>query len=128
MQKSAPLTRRPEPVNLSVAPRMPSNHSMSRTRLQHQMQNLPLLLTQARVIPNMVNGKAAGFVITDIVPGSLYQQAGLQNGDILTKVNGQLITNPGQAMQLYQTLQQASTIDLELTRAGQVQQVHYDIR
>jgi len=127
MDEGVPLTQVALPV-MPAAPQIQASRSMSRALLNRQMQDLPRLLTQARVMPNMVNGRGDGFVIADIVPGSLYQQAGLQNGDVLRKVNGQVISNPGQAMQLYQTLQNAPAIDLELTRAGQLQQLHYDIR
>ena len=101
---------------------------MSRSQVQQQLNDLPALLSQARVVPNYTNGKPDGFVISDIVQGSLYQQAGLQNGDVILRVNGQQVTNAKQAMSMYQGLQNAAAIDLELMRAGQVKQVHYDIR
>ncbi|TLS67305.1 hypothetical protein FEF65_07710 [Mariprofundus erugo] len=110
------------------APAKQENRLMSRAQLQQQMQDLPTLLTQARLAPAAGNGPMGGFVISDIVPGSLFQLAGLQNGDVLHKVNGQLLDNPSQAMQLYQSLQNTPSIDVELTRAGQLQRVHYDIR
>jgi len=106
----------------------PTSRTMSRMNLQRQMQNLPQLLTQARVYPHMVQGKGDGFVISEIVPGSFYEQVGLRNGDILKKVNGQVIRDAGQAMQMYRRLQKAASVDLEITRAGQLQQLHYDIR
>lgn len=105
----------------------PEKRLMSRAQLQQQMQNLPVLLTQAKLSPVTANG-TSGFVISDIVPASLFQLAGLQNGDVIQKVNGQLLDNPAQAMQLYQSLQNSSSIDVELIRAGQLQQLHYDIR
>jgi len=126
MAKGAALSQPGTPAR--SLPPVRKQRSMSRAQLNRQMQNLPQLLTQARAMPNMVNGRADGFVITNIVPGSLYQQAGLQNGDILKKVNGQKLSNAGQAMQLYRTLQQAAAIDLELMRAGQLLQLHYDVR
>jgi len=108
---------------------MPRTHkNMNRNRLQKQLQNFPALLSQARVLPHMNNGKPEGFTISEIAPGSLYQQAGLQNGDIILSVNGKRITGAKQAMSMYQSLQSAAAIDLELIRAGQLRQIHYDIR
>ena len=127
MTKGMALPQAASPVVVNAPARI-QQHAMSRVQLNRHMQNLPSLLSEARALPNMVNGRMDGFVITDIVDGSLYQQAGLQNGDVLRKVNGQVISNAGQAMQLYQTLQSATGIDIELTRAGQLQQLHYDIR
>jgi len=104
-----------------------TNTPMNRARLQQQLNNFPALLSQARVIPRMVDGKPGGFIISDIAPGSLYQQAGLQNGDIILSVNGEKITGAKQAMHMYETLKKAASIDLELMRAGQHRQIHYDI-
>ena len=59
---------------------------------------------------------------------SLYGQVGLKNGDIIRKVNGQQITSAEEAMIMYQALQSATMISVELMRAGKVQQVHYNIR
>jgi len=106
----------------------PMRKQMNRHQLHQQLQNFPALLSQARVLPHIVNGKPAGFTITEIVPGSLYQQAGLQNGDIILSINGTHIHDASQAMQMYQTLKSASALDLELLRAGQLRQIHYDIR
>jgi len=117
----------PAPVGITPAPSM-MRRGVSRNQLQSQISDFPKLLSQARVIPHFLDGKSDGFVITDIVPGSLYGQVGLQNGDIIRKVNGQQVTSAEQAMAMYQALQNAPSIDLELMRAGQVQQVHYDVR
>jgi len=112
----------------SPASAQPTSIKMSRPHLQQQLQNFPALMTQAKALPHFVNGKPKGFAITQIAPGSLYQQAGLQNGDIILSVNGKQITGAKQAMNMYQTLKSAAAIDLELIRAGQVRQIHYDIR
>ncbi len=101
---------------------------VDRTMLQKQISDFPSLMSEARVVPHFLDGESDGFVITDIVIGSLYQQVGLQNGDIIRKVNGEQVSNAQQAMAMYKALESATSIDLELMRAGQVQQVHYDIR
>lgn len=101
---------------------------IDRATLQQKISDFPSLMSEARVVPHFSDGKSDGFVITDIVIGSLYQQVGLQNGDIIRKVNGKQVSSAQQAMAMYKALESATAIDLELMRAGQVQQVHYDIR
>jgi len=143
LEQSAKLSTAPAPSrNIASNPPHPATQAMrraripphamrkqmSRSHLQKQLQNFPALLSQARVLPHMNNGKPEGFTISEIAPGSLYQQAGLQNGDIILSVNGKRITGAKQAMSMYQSLQSAAAIDLELVRAGQVRQIHYDIR
>lgn len=102
--------------------------AVDRNSLNQSLQDIPTLLAQARVVPHFSGGNADGFMITDIVANSLYQQAGLQNGDVIRKVNGTEIRGPQQAMLMYQQLQHAEVIDLEVGRAGVVQQLHYTIR
>jgi general secretion pathway protein C len=131
---SAPMpaihpVRRPPPSPMpAYSPAGAMRRNINRQHLQQQLKNFPALLSQARVIPRMVNGKPSGFTISEIAPGSLYQQAGLRNGDIILSVNGKRITDASQAMTMYQTLKNAPALDLVLIRAGQTQQVHYDIR
>lgn len=104
-----------------------TNRVINRTHLQQQLQDFPALMSQAKAMPYWVDGKPGGFVISEIAPGSLYQQAGLQNGDIILRMNGEKITDAKQAMKMYQTLTNASSIDLKLIRSGQVRQIHYNI-
>jgi len=101
---------------------------LSRKYISKQTHNFSKLLSQARALPHIKNGKMDGFVLSEIVPGSLYQSIGLQNGDVLLKVNGLKITGAKQAMEMYQKLQTASVIDLELIRAGAMMPLHYEIR
>jgi len=101
---------------------------MPRRWVQRRLRDLPRLLTQARVVPHFKNGKADGFLITNIVPGSIYEQIGLQNGDIIKRVNGEAITTPQQAMAMYQALQTATEIELTIERAGQELQLRYQLQ
>lgn len=105
-----------------------SRRLLKRSNLNAQVRDFPKLLSQARVIPYFEQGKAKGFVISDIVSNSLYQQIGLQNGDVIQKVNGKAVTSAEQAMAMYQALQNAPSIDLELKRAGSIVPIHYDIQ
>jgi len=121
---SAPATR---PTN-TRAPAKNINKRINRKHLQHQLQNIPALLSQALAKPHFSNGKINGFSISNIVPGSLYAQAGLKNGDIIMAVNGQRITGAAQAMTIYTQLKSASALDLQLMRASSMQTIHFDIR
>jgi len=101
---------------------------MTRAYIKQQTSNFAALMTQARAQPYMLNGRPQGFVLTEIANGSLYQKAGLKNGDVIQRVNGKQVMNVQQAMAMYQTLQTASAIDIDLLRNGQPQRIHYVIR
>jgi general secretion pathway protein C len=91
-------------------------------------ENMSQILTQARALPYVEQGKTVGFKISEIVPGSIYEKIGLQNGDIIQKVNSQDVDDPGKFFQLYQGLKNERSISIDLLRGGQHQTLTYDIR
>lgn len=106
----------------------PDHYSVNRTTLNNNLKNMASLFTQIRAIPNIgANGRSDGFKLSQIQPGSIFQQVGLQDGDVLTSVEGHSVSNPMRAMQLLNTLRDRSSINLTVTRNGQPVQLHYDI-
>ncbi len=91
-------------------------------------ENLNQILTQARALPYMENGKTVGFKINDIMPGSIFEKIGIQNGDVIQKINAQDLDDPGKFFQLYQGLKEEKNITVDLMRAGQRQTLNYEIR
>ncbi len=91
-------------------------------------ENMSQMLTQARALPYQEQGKTIGFKISEIVPGSIYEKIGLQNGDVIQKVNSQDVDDPGKFFQLYQGLKNERSISIDLIRGGQRQTLTYDIR
>jgi len=105
----------------------PVSQTFTRDAINDHLQDMPKLLTGALAVPHQTNGNPDGFLIQDIVPGSLYEQVGLMNGDVIRRVNGEEISTPEKGLALFQQLQSAKSLDLEITRAGAVQQLHFDI-
>ncbi|ETW99763.1 MAG: hypothetical protein ETSY1_13775 [Candidatus Entotheonella factor] len=99
-----------------------------RELMQEQFANLGGLSQQARVAPYIVQGETQGFQVTRLKANSLLQKIGLQNGDVLQKVNGSTITSPADALQAYQQLQQAGTVRLEILRRNRASTLTYEIR
>jgi len=91
-------------------------------------ENMGQILTQARAIPYLEQGKTVGFKISEIVPGSIYEKIGLQNGDIIQRVNSQDVDDPAKFFQLYQGLKNERSIAIDLLRGGQRQTLNYEIR
>lgn len=90
--------------------------------------NLPKLLTKARIIPNFSQGKADGFRIVSIVPNSIYEKIGLKNGDILQRINGVEIKDPQSFLKIFQQIKNETHISLNLIRNNQKNIFEYDIR
>ena len=74
------------------------------------------------------NGMPAGYKLFQIVPGSIYDKLGLQNGDTLCGLNGQSINDPGKAFELLGELKTASHLELCVKRDGRQNNNSYDIR
>jgi general secretion pathway protein C len=112
-----------------VAEKVSANsYEVSREELMKNVQNMSQFMTQLRVRPHFQNGQPDGFLITDIRAGSVVEQIGLANGDILKSINGRTITRPDELFQAYQQLQHESTIQLEVERKGETQNFSYTIR
>ena len=106
----------------------PGKFEVSRAQVQQTMENPAQFFSQMRALPHFVNGKTDGFSISQVQPGSVFQQIGLQDGDLLTSIQGQPVTNPMQAMGLIQAVKTASAIDLTVNRGGTPTSVHLDLR
>ncbi|HEX9137832.1 MAG TPA: hypothetical protein VF905_12930 [Nitrospirota bacterium] len=91
-------------------------------------RNLNRFLMQARTVPYTKRGKVVGFRITRISSGSIYEKIGLQNGDVLLRVNTQNLDNPAKLFSLYKEMRNKRHISLLLSRNGQDQTFQYDIR
>lgn len=92
------------------------------------LENMNQLLTQARVVPVIDNGKTTGFRIFEIVPSSLYQKIGLVNGDVIQRINGVEIDDPNKFFQTYQSLKDEKSISVDIVRNGTKQSLNYEIR
>ncbi len=101
--------------------------SIERGEIDKTLSNLNSIAMQARIVPSFKNGEANGFKLFAIRPGSLYSKIGIQNGDVIHKINGFAINSPDKALEVYQKLKTAHSIDVELTRRGQTKKLSYNI-
>ncbi len=107
----------------------PNRYVLDRSTLNNNLNNMAALFTQVRAIPNLgADGQSNGFKLSEIQPDSLFQQIGLRDGDVLTGVSGQSVSDPAKAMQLLGTLRNQSSISLTVIRGGQPVQLQYNIR
>lgn len=106
----------------------PIRKVIDRREVEQAMSDLPKLLTQARAVPYMVNGALSGFRIDYIAPASFYEKIGIQYGDVLQRVNGVEIRDPGTMLNLFQQLKNERTVKLDLVRNNQHSTVTYELR
>lgn len=132
------LTERPAIPgnNATVSPSTPSpqvpgaplRKVIDRREVELAMNDLPKLMTQARAMPHMVNGAVNGFRIDYMAPASFYEKIGIQTGDILQRVNGVDIRDPGTMLNLLQQLKSERVVKLDMVRNNQPSTVTYELR
>jgi type II secretion system protein C len=92
--------------------------AVNRSEVQNLATNPSALFSQARILPKYEGGQMVGVQVSAIKPGSLFEQAGLQNGDTITEINGQPVSGPEGAPQLFQKLTQGGDIRLGVQDAN----------
>lgn len=124
-----PMMRRGRPTAKAGGVRRvaPHKYLVDRSTIDGDMQNMSQLLTQVRALPVIQNGTANGFRLSEIQPGSLFDQLGLQDGDVLTAISGERLTDPARAMRMLSTLQTRSDVSVNLLRNGAPVLLNYTI-
>jgi general secretion pathway protein C len=115
------------PGDQSVRQLSDNQYVVARTELNGALSNLSQLATQARIVPSFKNGVANGFKLFSIVPDSLYSKIGIQNGDVIRRINGYEMNSPDKALEIYQKLRDANRIEIELERRGETLRKSYSI-
>jgi type II secretion system protein C len=104
-----------------------SRYLIGRETVDQKLSNMGSLLAQIRAAPNLHNGSSNGFRLSQIQPGSIFQQLGLQDGDIVTGAEGQQVNDPLRAMVLLNSLRNSRSVSLSVIRNGSPMQLHYTI-
>ncbi|HET9595604.1 MAG TPA: type II secretion system protein GspC [Anaeromyxobacteraceae bacterium] len=104
-----------------------NKYEIKRTYIDNALGNLNNIATQARIVPSFKNGVANGFKLFSIQPGSLYSAIGVENGDVIQRINGYEMNSPDKALEVYQKLKDASHITIELERNGQIVRKEYNV-
>ena len=104
------------------------HYEVSREELNKTLGNLNEVAMQARIVPAFKDGVATGFKLFSIRPDSIYSKIGIQNGDVIRRINGFEINSPDKALEAYTKLKEAGHIEIEVERNGSTINKQYDIR
>ena len=105
----------------------PQQFEVDESELNEALENIPLLMTQARAIPYFKDGKSIGLRLFAIKNGSLFEKIGLKNGDILKSINGNSLGDITQAVKLFEKLREERSIKVILERGRQDREFSYEI-
>ncbi len=104
-----------------------NNFEVPRSEVDRAINNLNDIAMQARLVPAFKDGNPEGFKLFSIRPDSLYSKIGIQNGDVITRINGLDMNDPAKALEVYTKLKDAPRIDVDIDRNGSPVRMTYNV-
>ncbi|MBN1203813.1 MAG: general secretion pathway protein GspC [Myxococcaceae bacterium] len=105
-----------------------NEYEVPRDEIDRTLANLNEVAMQARIVPAFKDGQAQGFKLFSIRPDSIYSKIGVQNGDVIRRINGFDLNSPEKALEVYSKLKEASRIEIEIERNGAPIRKNYNVR
>jgi type II secretory pathway component PulC len=94
--------------------------SMDRREVERRLgEEVPRILAETTVAPVTEDGRVTGLALTRVPEGTLLTEAGLQAGDILTRINDTAVDGLPTLISLWPRLQGASQLQAVVLRNGQ---------
>lgn len=115
----------PAPVQSAAAP---ARRVLDRREVTAAMNDPTRLLMQAQAVPYLTDGKLDGFRLYNVVPSGFFDKIGLQTNDIVQRINGVELRDPGMLLSLFQQLRNERTVRVDMVRNTARQTLTYDIR
>lgn len=85
--------------------------SLPREEIEEALRDPTDILSQARFLPKYEGGEMIGFQVNSIKQGSMLQDLGLENGDVIVEFNGIPIDDPAASAELMRELTSADELD-----------------
>ncbi len=105
-----------------------NEYEIPRGEIDKTLSNLNDVAMQARIVPAFKDGQAQGFKLFSIRPDSIYTKIGVQNGDVIKRINGYDLNSPEKALEIYTKLKEAGRIDIEVERNGASVRKTYNVK
>src|SRR5438128_5190983 len=101
---------------------------VDRRELDGAADNMSALLTQASAIAELRDGRPAGFRLFQIRSDSLFTRLGLQDGDVVQRVNGRAIADPAALLGFLARLKTEPRVALDIVRGDAPRTLVYELR
>ncbi len=96
--------------------------------LDEKMKDLQAILTQARGIPITNPDGTMSFKVVEIDPSGIFPYLGIQDGDIITSINGKPIYSLNEVMNLFGRIRNLDQLSLGIKREGTDSNQEYSIQ
>jgi len=92
--------------------------TFDREQIKKFLDNPNELLTGARLMPILRDGKQEGFVVREVKPGGFYETMGLKNEDIILRANNVELNSPGDGVKIFNMIKELDRMELDIIRKG----------
>lgn len=102
--------------------------ALPRGDVEDALKNPTNILSQARFLPKYEGNQMVGFQVNSIKSGSVLQEFGIKNGDLITEFNGISINSPTESARLLQEFNNSDQVKLVVQGAdGQSREINVDL-
>jgi len=101
--------------------------TFAKEEIKRFMEDPKEILTDARLLPNLKDGKQEGFVVREVRPGGFYERIGIQNGDIIVRANKMELTSPNDGIKIFSLIKELDRVELDIIRDGRPMTQVYNI-
>jgi general secretion pathway protein C len=101
---------------------------VDRRELAGAVDNMSGLMTQLRAVAEVADGRPAGFRLFQIKEDSIFHRLGLQDGDVVQRVNGTTLDDPTSLLTFLGRLRNEPRVAVDIVRAGTARTLVYDLR
>ncbi len=135
MKKSkSSISTRPAVRNRSVKPsayieqiRQEGDTFYLPRELIEEMHDIKKIFKYIALKPIYKNKHMVGFGISKVKKGSVFDKMGLRKRDIITKINGNPLTNEMEGFKYFNQLNELSSLTLTIKRGSEEKELHYEI-
>ncbi len=93
-------SRRPAPARPDIQPLAEDRFAVTPEAVEKLVRNPASLLEQANLVPEFQDGQMIGVKIRKPKPGSIFEQLGIKDGDVIVELNGIPIDSPEQTARI----------------------------
>ena len=105
-----------------------NNFKISKTLLDDKLKDIASVLTQARAVKIQNPDGSLAFKMTELDPEGIFPYLGIQDGDIITSINGKPIYDMNEVMLLFGRIKGLSNLSLGIKRDGTPSTQEYSIK
>ncbi len=101
--------------------------TMDNSYKKHLLDNLPTILMQASALPCQTSDGKSGYQLLQVDEESIFSEVALKDGDCITSINGNPLSDAASAVRLLQSLKSENKIEFEVNRGGSTSNYSLDI-